>query len=993
MFVERVGVDSVLEVNQEPNSSTEKHDDQAQVDINSSDLSSIKNCQKKQARRKRKSSGCPIGSIDEGALSSALVVVVQDNSVRDIPSNHLGKAEDGSSVLGGGEISQEKTSGGPNSELLSGKKKKKSKRKKERKLTACPMTSLGSTEEGASPSVLVVPDSSVGEISLKQSNEVPAPCNSLKLMEEVVAGNGTSLLDGGKISQEIGSGECSNGDSEFGKMKEKSKMGNLEDNKTGNGRIHQRKKRKSSACHISSLESIEEGVQESSAAFTCLNHLNEAPEPSHSGKMMEEMVAGLIISQEKASSECSNGGPVCGNERKKSKMENSEESKCNTGISVVMDVSLVDNLGTDFGQDSFVRDISSNHLGEPKDGSSIPAAGEVSQEKASGGPNSELLSWKEKKESKRKKKRKLSACPMSGLGSTEEGPSPSVLVVPDNSVGEISLKQSDKVPAPCNLVKLMEEVVAGNDTSLLDGGKISQEIASRDCPNGESDFGKKEESKMGNLEENNAGHGRIHRRKKRKSFACPISSLESIEESLQESSAGYTCLNHMDEAPEPSYTGKMEDMVAGLEISQEKASYECPVGEPASGNERKKSKMGRKKSKMGNKGNSVVMDVFMVDIPETNFEQFNKDKLDVIQNTVLSEEDRASDDALGSVPSVDNIVVDKLNRQPMLKNAIPSFSKLGAMIDRVSLESPQQSQGGAPLRNLRKKLLVLDLNGLLVDIVPSGAGGYKQHKILSQKADFMWVFGPQEPGDLGTFGLRDLLCHLLSNCHFCVCCRKNVNTVLDFLMGKSKSNLLFCWMRWAMIEEAVFSFDRVGSSDNAIGPWQDQSHCTKTGYNTVENRAKPLLLKELKNIWEKHEPDLPWASGEYNESNTLLLDDSPYKALRNPPNTAIFPHSYCYKDKRDNSLGPGGDLRVYLEGLALADHVQKYVEQNPFGQRPITNKNLSWGFYCKIIGKTSSEKGRNANDPSACQQEEEDATNDSLACQQQEENVTDYSSA
>lgn len=35
--------------------------------------------------------------------------------------------------------------------------------------------------------------------------------------------------------------------------------------------------------------------------------------------------------------------------------------------------------------------------------------------------------------------------------------------------------------------------------------------------------------------------------------------------------------------------------------------------------------------------------------------------------------------------------------------------------------------------------------------------------------DFMWVFGPQEPGDLGTFALRDLLCHLLSNCHFVIC--------------------------------------------------------------------------------------------------------------------------------------------------------------------------------------------------------------------------------
>lgn len=63
---------------------------------------------------------------------------------------------------------------------------------------------------------------------------------------------------------------------------------------------------------------------------------------------------------------------------------------------------------------------------------------------------------------------------------------------------------------------------------------------------------------------------------------------------------------------------------------------------------------------------------------------------------------------------------------------------------------------------------------------------------------------------------------------------------------------------------------------------QHQSHCTDTGFTTVENSNKPLLLKELKKLWDKLEPDLPWNKGEYNESNTLLLDDSPYKALRNP---------------------------------------------------------------------------------------------------------------
>lgn len=63
---------------------------------------------------------------------------------------------------------------------------------------------------------------------------------------------------------------------------------------------------------------------------------------------------------------------------------------------------------------------------------------------------------------------------------------------------------------------------------------------------------------------------------------------------------------------------------------------------------------------------------------------------------------------------------------------------------------------------------------------------------------------------------------------------------------------------------------------------QDQSHCTTTRFNTIENDKKPLVLKELEKIWENLEPNLPWKKGDYNASNTLLLDDSPYKALRNP---------------------------------------------------------------------------------------------------------------
>ena len=60
------------------------------------------------------------------------------------------------------------------------------------------------------------------------------------------------------------------------------------------------------------------------------------------------------------------------------------------------------------------------------------------------------------------------------------------------------------------------------------------------------------------------------------------------------------------------------------------------------------------------------------------------------------------------------------------------------------------------------------------------------------------------------------------------------------------------------------------------------SKCTDLGHKTLENNDKSLVLKELKKLWQKEDPDLPWEEGDYSPSNTLLVDDSPYKALRNP---------------------------------------------------------------------------------------------------------------
>jgi len=131
----------------------------------------------------------------------------------------------------------------------------------------------------------------------------------------------------------------------------------------------------------------------------------------------------------------------------------------------------------------------------------------------------------------------------------------------------------------------------------------------------------------------------------------------------------------------------------------------------------------------------------------------------------------------------------------------------------------------------------------------------------------------------------------------------------------------------------------------------DASQSTYTGFKTIEDRNKPLVLKQLKKLWNKEEGDLLWEKGDYSPSNTLLLDDSPYKALCNPPYTGVFPYPFSYTVENDNSLGPGGHLRVYLEGLALADDVQSYVREHPFGRRAITNASSSWKYYEQVINK------------------------------------------
>ncbi|KAI3683849.1 hypothetical protein L1987_84364 [Smallanthus sonchifolius] len=149
----------------------------------------------------------------------------------------------------------------------------------------------------------------------------------------------------------------------------------------------------------------------------------------------------------------------------------------------------------------------------------------------------------------------------------------------------------------------------------------------------------------------------------------------------------------------------------------------------------------------------------------------------------------------------------------------------------------------------------------------------------------------------------------------------NIGGVLDNVMGEFKSKLLFTW---------------------------DQNQCTKTDFMCLDNKNKPVFLKELDHIWGEKYTYLPWCDGEYSASNTLLITD-PVKALLNPPNTAISLGSYDPENKEDDLLGLNGELRVFLEGLAEAKDVQTYVKDHPIGEPFITPSHADWDYYSKIV--------------------------------------------
>ena len=138
---------------------------------------------------------------------------------------------------------------------------------------------------------------------------------------------------------------------------------------------------------------------------------------------------------------------------------------------------------------------------------------------------------------------------------------------------------------------------------------------------------------------------------------------------------------------------------------------------------------------------------------------------------------------------------------------------------------------------------------------------------------------------------------------------RNTTNLVDYVWGEHKNKIAFVW---------------------------GQERCSDVGIAPSSTSTRPMFLKELKHVWKlKRNTGL----SHFNKTNTLLIDDSPYKAIRNPAHTAIHPCGFTTDDREsDGLLSEHGALRQYLERLSDAKSVPDFVQTNPWNGGKISEQ-------------------------------------------------------
>mmetsp|Transcript_10931 Transcript_10931/g.17910 ORF Transcript_10931/g.17910 Transcript_10931/m.17910 type:complete len:313 (+) Transcript_10931:3-941(+) len=210
------------------------------------------------------------------------------------------------------------------------------------------------------------------------------------------------------------------------------------------------------------------------------------------------------------------------------------------------------------------------------------------------------------------------------------------------------------------------------------------------------------------------------------------------------------------------------------------------------------------------------------------------------------------------------------------------------------------SAGGVASIGPARVLLVLDLNGLLVERVA-------KVKDKDIKARVGKPGGPLNAGKYWAF------------------LRPGHKQFVQFLFDKFD---VLAWSSAQMknIEALLNVLLNNEQLSNLVGIF-DQESCTKACQDP-KNPYKPLFLKPLCKVYK--------AYPKYSALNTLLVDDSLYKSVENEEFTSIHPKEWTRDMKNDKALLPGGSIREYLEKLACSAStatfrgVPSFVKAHPF---------------------------------------------------------------
>ncbi|ESQ56165.1 hypothetical protein EUTSA_v10027102mg [Eutrema salsugineum] len=203
---------------------------------------------------------------------------------------------------------------------------------------------------------------------------------------------------------------------------------------------------------------------------------------------------------------------------------------------------------------------------------------------------------------------------------------------------------------------------------------------------------------------------------------------------------------------------------------------------------------------------------------------------------------------------------------------------------------------------------------------------------LSTILDKLTLGPKKQKKKLMVLSLNGLLLHRV---HIKNMCKKPKNRTPDASCGP---NLVY---KRPFAEEFMkFCLERY-----EVGIWSsacelDQEKCTDSGFKTLENGAKPMFFKDLSKVFKCFQG--------FSASNTIFIDEEPYKALLNPDHTGLFPFSYDANDKKDDLLDPERKFCAYLDDLANASDVQAYIKEHSFGQSMIDSSHPDWSFYSKV---------------------------------------------